>query len=860
MSVAQYLEDRFQRASDANMADTSSGIRYGLGSACRRIWESPNGVKPFLSYYSEEICGGEGSSSNSTGDIDLAITRFQFSRRTLPPSNSCQISSTSVYDQVTKLRPVNRDSQIAQLNGSHTPQVTAPRSKPVPLNNKTNGIGYGGNSNGVSNASGSSSYPSSESSIGRPISPQASLVSGLCQGFMGLNCKGGEVSNLDAVATAAASSTTGGTYSGFSKLSSIGNGLDFAKNASVVADYEARNVDEAIAELHKRTGYPIVQRNGQRIYGPPPNWDRDVPTKGSEVFVGRVPRDCYEHEIVPVFETIGQIYELRLMMDFSGSNRGFFFVRYTCRQDAKRAVAQLNNYEIRPGKRLGVLMSMDNNKLWVSGIPNNVSAEDIKMEMDCLTEGVKDVILYRSPTDKSRPRKYAFVEYTNHRAAALARRRLVPAKITIKGQEIEKVDWAEPQNEVDEEIMSTVKVLFVRNLTSYVSEENLRMLFERWSANGSGEVNVERVKKAKDYAFVHFTSRNAAERAKVSAEGKVIDGELIHVEWSKPVDKNIYNARKYLTEVLSGGGDPYTSRNQPAHFFCTPRMDGGIFTRPSSSFEAMNQPLWPMDESALRGIVGPPRKRGAAGISGLGAPGTPPPRNLLRRLVSMSAVAGPTSMRSDAATYRIGGERDVNGLPNGLAPDLSPAAQATAAAAFMASNGTYDNIIARALNELKQREAASLYPPSTHMNGGQAIMNGLNNVGSVATGFDATTPPTTTAAGFFPFGGNPNEAALYQHLPPPAAAAAAFLNPFLYQNALNAAAAAAVHGVPAAPNGTVAMPPPPPPPPLKQQSPKISEIPSTENSLIAATEAVQQTVAVMEIKSEAPVKEERVVE
>jgi RNA recognition motif-containing protein len=35
------------------------------------------------------------------------------------------------------------------------------------------------------------------------------------------------------------------------------------------------------------------------------------------------------------------------MMDFSGLNRGYFFVRYTNSDDAKRAVRELNNYPIR---------------------------------------------------------------------------------------------------------------------------------------------------------------------------------------------------------------------------------------------------------------------------------------------------------------------------------------------------------------------------------------------------------------------------------------------------------------------------------------------------------------------------------
>ncbi len=85
------------------------------------------------------------------------------------------------------------------------------------------------------------------------------------------------------------------------------------------------------------------------------------------------------HFNVLLYFKVGKIYELRLMMDFSGSNRGYFFVRYTNREDAKKAVRQLNNYEIRPGKNLGVIHSVDNRKLWISGIPKNRSASDIKV-------------------------------------------------------------------------------------------------------------------------------------------------------------------------------------------------------------------------------------------------------------------------------------------------------------------------------------------------------------------------------------------------------------------------------------------------------------------------------------------------
>jgi len=44
-------------------------------------------------------------------------------------------------------------------------------------------------------------------------------------------------------------------------------------------------------------------------------------------------------------------------------------------------------------------------------------------------------------------RGFAFVEYRTHRAAAMARRKLIPGRITLFGNEI-VTDWAEPEIDV----------------------------------------------------------------------------------------------------------------------------------------------------------------------------------------------------------------------------------------------------------------------------------------------------------------------------------------------------------------------------------------------------------------------------
>lgn len=137
-------------------------------------------------------------------------------------------------------------------------------------------------------------------------------------------------------------------------------------------------------------------KNGQRKYGgPPPNWSGPPPKKGSEVFVGKLPRDLLEDSLLPLFESVGQVYEMRLMMDYNGCNRGYAFVTFGQPADATKAIQKLNNYEIRPKRFIGVIKSLDNSRLFVGGIPKDKTEADVMEVMSRLTDGVVRVILYR---------------------------------------------------------------------------------------------------------------------------------------------------------------------------------------------------------------------------------------------------------------------------------------------------------------------------------------------------------------------------------------------------------------------------------------------------------------------------------
>uniref|UniRef100_A0A8C1H6V1 RNA-binding protein 47 n=1 Tax=Cyprinus carpio carpio TaxID=630221 RepID=A0A8C1H6V1_CYPCA len=321
--------------------------------------------------------------------------------------------------------------------------------------------------------------------------------------------------------------------------------------------------EAALVALMEQSGYGMVQENGQRKYGPPPGWQGPSPPRGCEIFVGKIPRDVYEDELVPVFETVGRIYEMRLMMDFDGKNRGYAFVMYTQKHEAKRAVRELNNFEIRPGRLLGVCSSVDNCRLFIGGIPKTKKREEIMEEVSKVTEGVLDVIVYASAADKMKNRGFAFVEYESHRAAAMARRKLMPGRIQLWGHQI-AVDWAEPEIDVDEDVMETVKILYVRNLMIETSEDTLHQTFSQFNPGC-----VERVKKIRDYAFVHFASREDAVVAMDNLNGTEIEGSCIEVTLAKPVDKEQYT--RYQKASKGTAAATTTDNSQQSYVYqCDP--------------------------------------------------------------------------------------------------------------------------------------------------------------------------------------------------------------------------------------------------------------------------------------------------
>ncbi|KAI8115287.1 Heterogeneous nuclear ribonucleoprotein Q [Lucilia cuprina] len=348
--------------------------------------------------------------------------------------------------------------------------------------------------------------------------------------------------------------------------------------------------EEKIKKILERTGYTLDVTTGQRKYGgPPPNWDGPVPGNGCEVFCGKIPKDMFEDELIPLFENCGTIWDLRLMMDpMTGTNRGYAFVTFTTREAASNAVKQLDNHEIKPGKCLKINISVPNLRLFVGNIPKSKGKEEILEEFGKLTgnndkklndyeirKGKKIGVtisfnnhrLFVGNIPKNRDHDELIEEFAKHAPASLAKRRLGTGRtkehFQVWGCDI-IVDWADPQEEPDEQTMSKVKVLYVRNLTQDVTEEKLKEQFEQYG-------KVERVKKIKDYAFVHFEDRDSAVVAMRALNGKEVGASNIEVSLAKPPSdkkkkEEILRAReRRMMQMMQGRPGGLVGNLSPTH-------------------------------------------------------------------------------------------------------------------------------------------------------------------------------------------------------------------------------------------------------------------------------------------------------
>lgn len=203
---------------------------------------------------------------------------------------------------------------------------------------------------------------------------------------------------------------------------------------------------EAADRYLRQRNFDPCQVNGQRVsvHRTLEPEDNKAQSGLREVFIGKLPRDLFEDELLPVLEKVGRICKIRLMMDFSGTNRGFAFAEYATKKEAQLACKLFIVVQLRPGSGeppSGVKPSFDNKKLYLSNLPVQLTEQKLRMELDRLITGVQAIELLEPVPDKDF--RNAKVAFKSHAAATQARRILCPDLFAINDRII-SVEWNRP--------------------------------------------------------------------------------------------------------------------------------------------------------------------------------------------------------------------------------------------------------------------------------------------------------------------------------------------------------------------------------------------------------------------------------
>ncbi|XP_063045897.1 dead end protein 1 isoform X2 [Engraulis encrasicolus] len=186
---------------------------------------------------------------------------------------------------------------------------------------------------------------------------------------------------------------------------------------------------KALEAWLQTTNTVLTQVNGQRRYGgPPPGWSGPTPGAGCEVFLCQLPREVYEDTLIPLCQTAGPLYEFRLMMNFSGQNRGFAYAKYATAGAAREAIRTLHRCTLPCGTSLVVRLSTEKHQLVLEGLPDDLDRPQLMKVLEELGQGMSGLTLKTALVGPQKQKHTtALVTYASHHAASMVKKVVVQA-------------------------------------------------------------------------------------------------------------------------------------------------------------------------------------------------------------------------------------------------------------------------------------------------------------------------------------------------------------------------------------------------------------------------------------------------
>ncbi|XP_010327665.1 heterogeneous nuclear ribonucleoprotein Q-like isoform X2 [Solanum lycopersicum] len=234
--------------------------------------------------------------------------------------------------------------------------------------------------------------------------------------------------------------------------------------------------------------------------------------KEFEIFVGGLDKDATEEDLRKVFSKVGEITEVRLLMNSqTKKNKGFAFLRFATVEQAKRACTELKTPVIN-GKQCGVSPSQDNDTLFLGNICKTWTKEALKEKLKHYgVHNIEDLTLVEDTNNEGMNRGFAFLEFSSRSEAMDAFKRLQKRDIVFGVDRPAKVSFEDSFIDPGDEIMSQVKTVFIDGLAVSWNEDHVRELLKEYGKIRKVELARNRPSaKRKDFGFVTFDTHEAA--------------------------------------------------------------------------------------------------------------------------------------------------------------------------------------------------------------------------------------------------------------------------------------------------------------------------------------------------------------
>ena len=276
---------------------------------------------------------------------------------------------------------------------------------------------------------------------------------------------------------------------------------------------------------------------------------------GSTIYVRGIEQETTELELMEIFSSAGKIYEVRIPKD----NRGYAFIVFEYASAVEEVLgAGAPKYYLRgSSKPLSVQLSNVKNRLFVGNLPRREPAHVMSTFFGNVSVGVEHVDCPVSD-DGAGNKGFAFLEFYNHAAAEQAKKKIISPDFVLTGDNGKykhklTVSFAQPrangtsgasgarpsftreelrynQGNGDGGDIHNSRTVYVRYLTEKATEEDLRRLFSAYGAIESVYIAPPRHGKARDFGFVHFVERYAAEAATRDSNRLNMDGRTLAIQ------------------------------------------------------------------------------------------------------------------------------------------------------------------------------------------------------------------------------------------------------------------------------------------------------------------------------------------